>query len=76
MRNDVQRRGIRSPVHRFDAHTNVFGVRLAIFDKHIEIAVFVENAGIQQLELESPAAALPVFIQQPFVRVSGLRILI
>ena len=39
MRNYVQGRGIRPAIHRFDANAKILGRGLAIFDKHIEIAV-------------------------------------
>ena len=54
--------GVRPAVDGLDAHANIFRAGLRIFDKDIEVAVFVEDSGIQQFVLArpylTPAAAI------------------
>ena len=53
MRQDMQGRRLGAPVEGFDADTNVFGVELGVLDKDVEIAVIVEDARVEQLELQA-----------------------
>ena len=39
-----------------DLDQDVFGRRLGVFDEHVEVAVVVEHAGVEQLVLELVAA--------------------
>src|SRR5271169_1771376 len=76
MRKDVQGSGIRSAVDGLNAHAKILCRRLAVFDKYVEIAVLVENPGVQKFELKSSPSALPVFLQQPLVWVPRLRVFV
>ena len=72
----MQFRGLRSTIVRCDADQDVFSGSLRIFDKHIEIPVLFEHAGIEQFEFPrfpAPGAILP---HQPFIWISGVRIFI
>ena len=75
-RQQVQRRRLRPAVVRGDAHQQVVVVRLRVLDLHVEVAVVVEHAGVEQLVLEVAEAALAVRPQQVVVRVRRLRVLV
>jgi len=75
-RQQVELRGLGPAVHHSDADQDVVGRRLRILDQHVEVAVFVEDARVHQLELGRPPVATPVFRHQPRVRELRLRILV
>ena len=75
-RQQVQRRRLRPAVVRGDAHQQVVVVRLRVLDLHVEVAVVVEHAGVEQLVLEVAEAARAVRPQQVVVRVRRLRVLV
>ena len=52
------------------------GVDLGVLDDDVEVAVLVEDAGVEQLELGALAAAAAVLLDQPAVGKLGLRILV
>ena len=52
------------------------GVGLGVLDDDVEVAVVVEDAGVEQLELEALAVAAAVLLDQPRVGKLALRILV
>jgi len=72
----VQFGRFRPAVEGGDLHQDVFRRFLGVLDKDIEIAVTVENAGIEQFILELVARALTVGIHQIRIGVGGLGILV
>ena len=72
----MQVRRVRAAVVRGDAHEDVARVGLRVLHEHVEVAVVVEDAGIEQFELRVvPAAALALFAQ-PLVGELALRVLV
>src|SRR6202050_1875828 len=57
MRKNMQHGVIRAPIERLDAYADVLGIRLGILNEDIEIAVVIENARIEQLELRTLSGA-------------------
>ena len=76
MRQNVNRRRFRSAVEHFDADAQVFRPRFGILDKYIEIAVVVENIGVEQFVLRLTAGTLAVFFNELRVGKFRLRILV
>ena len=75
-RQDVNGRRVRSAVLDRDLDEDVFGRGLGVFDEHVEVAVLIEHARIEQLVLELRAPALLVRLDDVLVRVGCLRILV
>ena len=73
-RQDVQRRVVRPAVVDRDAHQDVVRRALRVLDLHVEVAVLVEHARVQQLELRVSAPASVV--HQRVVRIRPLRVLV
>ena len=67
---------VRAPVVHGDLDQQVLRRRLGVLDEHVEIAVLVEDAGVQQLVLEIVAAPRPAGRQEVAVRVLRLRVLV
>ena len=59
-----------------DADQNIVGVGLGVFDEDVEVAVLVEDAGVDQFEFRIAARAAAVFLEQLLVGKLGLRILV
>ena len=77
LRQDMNGRRIGSAVVDRDPHEHVVHVGLRVLDVDIEVAVVIENAGVDQLELHRRRTfATSVLLDQPFVRVCGLRQLV
>ncbi len=76
LRQQVDHRRRRRPVMHRDPHQDVFRTCLGVFDHDIEVAVVVEHAGVEQLELGLVLAAPPVLCHQPGVREFPLRIFV
>ena len=72
----VNRRFLGPAIGDGQAQQDVVGARLGIFDVDIEIAVVVEDAGIDDLEFGLPAVAPRVFLHQEVVGKCRLRILV
>src|SRR5882724_4507939 len=74
----MNRRRFRSPIVNVDAHEHVLWSSLGVFNKHVEVAVVVENAGVEQLELRLAGVAFapPVLLHKLRVRKFPLRILV
>ena len=66
----------RPAIEGSDADESVVWPAFGIFDKDIEIAVFVKDAGIQELELRVLGATIAVFRNQSGVRKLDLRIFV
>src|SRR5215510_13522517 len=58
------------------ANQNVVLGSLCVFGEDVEVAILVKNAGIDQFELWRAQAAPAIFLDQPSVRIFGLRILV
>ena len=61
------------PIVNADLNENVFGRFLRVLHIHIEVAVFIEDAGIDQLVLELMAAPLAIGFDEEFVRIRCVR---
>ena len=59
-----------------DASQDVFDIRLRVLDHYIEVAIFVEHACVDQLELAIVLATPAVFVKQLIVREGCLWVLI
>ena len=59
-----------------DTDEDVFRAFLGVLDKHVKVAVLVEDAGIEQLVLELFARSPPVRLDQVAVGILPLRILV
>src|SRR5262245_33010842 len=75
-RQQMQRRGVRSSIGDRDANQQVVGGRLRVFDDDVEVAVLVEDSGVDKLELGFTPAAPLILVDQPPVGELGLRILV
>ena len=67
---------VRSPVDRRDAHEDVFGRRLRVLHEHVEIAVVIEHAGVEELVLHVVPGAPAVRLHQVGVRIRRLGVLV
>src|SRR5579862_7298729 len=72
----MQRSGVRPAVGHGDADQDVVYLGLGILDEDIEVAVLIENAGVDQLKLRIGVAAAPVFIDQAGIGKLSLRIFV
>ena len=59
-----------------DLDQDVLGRRLGVLDEHVEVAVLVEHAGVEQLVLELAAAAAAAGLDEVGVGERRLRILV
>ena len=59
-----------------DANEHVIGRFLRVFDEDVEVAVFVEHAGIEDFKFRIAPGAAAIFGNQPFVRKRRLRIFV
>ena len=75
-RQHVQRRRLRAPVLDGNLDEDVLRGRLGVFHEHVEVAVLIEHARIQQLVLGFVAAPAPVGVDQVAVRVRRLGVLV
>ena len=75
-RQQVQGRRVRTAVVGGDEHQDVVVRRLGVLDDHIEVAILVEDARVEQLVLHVLLAALPVRRHQIEVRERALGILV
>ena len=72
----VQPRLLGSPVVHGDLHEKVFRGVLRVFDEDVEVAVVVEDPGVDQLVLGLGLAARPVGGEQVVVGELALRVLV
>ena len=75
-RQEMQFCRLRSPVDCSDLHQDVFRTGLGILNKDIEIAVVIEDAGVEELILHLVPGALSVCLHKIVVGIGGLRILV
>src|SRR5271157_5484904 len=75
-RQDIYFRGLRSAITHADLDKDVFRRLLGIFHEDVEVAVLVEDAGIQQFVLHVVSAASLVVFLEIFVGICRLRILV
>ena len=75
-RQHVKRRRLRPPVVDGHAHQDVVRARLRVLHHHVEVAVVVEDAGVEELELGLLAPAPRVLLDEARVRVLVLRVLV
>src|SRR5271170_3533382 len=59
-----------------DFNQQIVGRRLRVFNKDVEVAVVVENAGVQQLVFLLVARALAIGLDQVVVRIGAMRVLV
>ena len=67
---------VRSAVDRRNTHEDVFWAALRVLDEHVEIAVVIECAGVEELVLHVLPAAAPIRLHQIGVRIRRLRVLV
>ena len=72
----MDRRRVRPAVVHGNAHEDIVGGSLRILDEHVEVAVGVEYARVEQLVFRFAAAARAVLLHQVRVRESRLRVLV
>src|SRR5437868_2534646 len=67
---------LRPAVANFYSDADVFRVGFCVFDKYVEITIFIKDSGIQQFILWASAATIPVLFDQLCIWKSGLRIFV
>jgi len=72
----VQGRGRVAPVVRRDAHEHIVDARLGVFHENVEVAVVIEESGVEQLVFRRADAAATVLAHQVRIGKGGLRILV
>ena len=72
----MQRRCVRTPVVRGDQHEDVVVVGLGVLHDDVEVAVLVEDPGVDQLVLHVLLAALPIGRDQVPVGKGSLGVLV
>lgn len=75
-RQQVEGGFVGAPVVRGDLDQHVLGAVFGVFDEDVEVAVLVEDAGVEQLVLEFAAAAGPVGVDEVGVGELALRVLV
>ena len=75
-RQHVQLGGRRPPVGRGDLHQDVLRAPLGVLHEDVEVAVFLEDAGVEELVLHLVAGAPPVRLHQVGVGIGRLGILV
>ncbi len=77
MRQDVQRRRVGPAIVDDDAHQDVVGVGLGVVDRDVEIALLVEQAGVDQLIFGQVAAlAARALLDKVVIGEGSLRIFV
>ncbi len=76
LRQQVERRRLGAAVVDGDPEEDVLRRRLGVLDEDVEVAVVVEDAGVEQLELRVQLAAAAVLLDQPGVGKLRLRVLV
>ena len=71
----VKRRGLGASIRGFDADQDIVGSGFGVFDEDIEVAVFIEDPGVDELEFEVALAAAAILFGKAGVRKFPLRIL-
>ena len=76
MRDEMDRRPLGTAIVRGDAEDERLLVLLGDLDLDVEVAVVVEDAGVDQLELGIAQSAAAVLLDELRVRILALRILV
>src|ERR1700681_4161322 len=76
MGQDVEARRFGTAIEGLDTDAEIFRRRLGILDENVEVALLVENAGVEQFEFETLPRSTLVFLDQQGVRKLRLRILV
>ena len=76
VRKQVQIGGLRTAVVRGHLHEDLLGVRLGVLDHDVEVAVVVEHASVDDLELAVVRPSVAIAFGQRLVRKLPLRILV
>src|SRR5258705_7723703 len=63
-RQETQMCWFRSTINGTNANQNVLDACLRILNEHIEVAVFVEDSGVNQLKFGSKPTALAILLNQ------------
>ena len=69
-RQQVKLRRFRAAICRNDADADILGRNLGIFDEDVEIAIFVEDPGIDELKFGLAAVAPGYFLISPQLAIS------
>ena len=69
-------RRVRTAIDHVDLNQNVFRRLLRIFDKNVKVAIFIEDARIQQFIFHLPAVPAAICRDQIVVSKLCLRILV
>jgi hypothetical protein len=72
----VEGRRLPSTIRGSNADRDIVGSSLGIFDLDIEVAVFVEDASIEELEFRLLAAAAATLFDEPLVGEGSLWVLV
>src|SRR6516162_1272488 len=64
------------PVADRDSDQDVLWICLGVLDEDVEVAVFIEDAGVKQLKLSGPLVSRPIGIDEGLVGVLGLGVLV
>ena len=75
-RQHVNRGAFRPAIDDFDADQNVAAIGFRVFDRHVEIAILVEDARIEQFVFEILISPARILGNQVFVREARLGILV
>ena len=76
VRQDVERRGLGPAVVRRDPDRQVLRIGFGVLDEDVEVAIVVEDAGIEQLVLWTLSRAALVLLDQLAVGKRRLRVLV
>src|SRR5277367_3881875 len=72
----MQERWLEAPIAYADFDQQIVGRRFRIFNKNVEVAVVVEDAGVEQLVFLFVARALAVGLDEVVVRIGAMRVLV
>jgi hypothetical protein len=64
----MERRRLGAAIDRFDANKDIVRRRLGVFDKNVEVAVIIEDAGIDQLVFQLVLAVSAIFLDEAGLR--------
>ncbi len=76
LRHNVQASFFRAAIDDGDLHQHVVRVGFGVFDENVEVAVVVEDAGIDQFVFGFQFAPAAIFVQELIVGKCALRILV
>src|SRR5438874_3794395 len=68
--------GFTTAIYNRDPYQNVVHILLCVLGKDVEVSSFVENSGIDQLELRIETSAPAILLPELLVREASLRVLV